>query len=86
MVDDESVPSDEDDAGVDDDVVEELRRCNPVDETALPSSRSPEAMRTLEQILDPDDEPQTESDESSCSPAEGNCGGREGPPPRPTPR
>ena len=86
MVDDESVPSDEDDAGVDDDVVEELRRSNPVDETALPSSRSTEALRTLDQILDPDDEPEAGSDESSCSPAEGNHGGREGPPPRPTPR
>ena len=86
MINDESVPSDEDDAGVDDDVVERLRRCNPVDETALPSSHSAEARRTLEQILDQDQEPEAESDESSCSPAGDDHGGREGPPLRPTPR
>ena len=49
---DRSVPGDDID-----DVVEELRRCNPVDIEALPSSRSTEAMTALERILDSGDEP-----------------------------
>ena len=89
-----------------DDLLEELRRNNPVDVEALPPSRSAEAMRTLEQILgsaddtepepdmsDPDmsepdmSEPETsdaETSESSPSPAAGDRGGREEPPPCPT--
>ena len=80
----------------DGDLVEELRRLNPVDVETLPSSRSPEAMRTLDEILDgsggaepepeAEDEPEAEADESSPSPAAGGRGGREQPPPRPTPR
>ena len=50
---DRSVPGDD----IDDVVVEELRRCNPVDIEALPSSRSTEAMTALERILDSGDEP-----------------------------
>ena len=98
MTDDGSVPGDDHDGDLVDDLVEELRRLDPVDVETLPSSRSPEAMRTLEGILDgsggaepeleaedePDDEP--EADESSPSPAAGGRGGREEPPPRPTPR
>ena len=78
----------------DGDLVEELRRLNPVDVETLPSSRSPEAMRTLDEILDgsggaepePEAEDEPEADESSPSPAAGGRGGREQPPPRPTPR
>ena len=40
---------------VDDDVIERLRRLDPVDIESLPSSRRAEAMRTLEEILGPDD-------------------------------
>ena len=86
MAEDRSVPSDEGDADLDGDVVEKLRRCNPVDAEELPSSHSTEAMRTLEQILESDREPEPETDESSSSPAAGDHGGREGPPPRPTSR
>ena len=39
----------------DDDVIERLRRLDPVDVESLPSSRRADAMRTLEEILDPDD-------------------------------
>ena len=82
MTEDKSVPGD----GLDD-VVEELRRCNPVDIEALPSSRSTEAMAALEQILDsgdepditePESEPESEPDESSPSPAAGNPVGEKG--------
>ena len=59
-----------------DDVVEDLRLCNPVDTEALPSSRSPEALRTLEQILD-------ETESTADPPAASNRGGRAKPPPRP---
>ena len=52
MTEDRSVPGD----GLDD-IVEDLRRCNPVDIEALPSSRSTEAMAALERILDSGDEP-----------------------------
>lgn len=62
MAEDRPVPSDEDAAGTEDDVIDELRRCNPVDPADLPSSRSNEAARTLERILTPDDE--SESGES----------------------
>ena len=41
---------------VDDDVIERLRRLDPVDVESLPSSRRVEAMRTLEEILGPDDD------------------------------
>ena len=93
MAKDRPVPSDEGDAGIEDDVIDELRRCNPVDTAALPSSRSTEAARTLEQILTSDDESesdesesdQSESDQSSSSPAH-DQGGRAEPPPRPTSR
>ena len=84
MTEDTSVPGDD----IDEDVVEELRRCNPVDVEALPSSRSTEAMRTLEQILDSGDEPEltepelteaeSEPDESSPSPAAGDPVGEKG--------
>ena len=40
---------------VDDDVIERLRRLDPVDIESLPSSRRAEAMRTHEEILGPDD-------------------------------
>ena len=40
----------------DDDVIERLRRLDPVDIESLPSSRRAEAMRTLEEILGPDDD------------------------------
>ena len=98
MTDDGSVSGDDHDGDLVDDLVEELRRLNPVDVETLPSSRSPEAMRTLEGILDgsggaepkleAEDEPEAEpeDDESSPSPAAGDRGGREAPPPRPTPR
>ena len=39
----------------DDDVIERLRRLDPVDVESLPSSRRADAMRTLERILGPDD-------------------------------
>ncbi len=78
ITEDTSAPGDD----VDEDVVEELRRCNPVDIEALPSSRGTEAMRTLEQILDsdaePDSEPDSEPDESSPSPAAGDPAGEKG--------
>ena len=89
MTEDRSVPGD----GLDD-VVEDLRRCNPVDIEALPSSRSTEAMAALERILDSGDEPditdpesepdesesepESESDESSLSPAAGDPVGEKG--------
>ena len=85
MTEDRSVPGD----GLDD-VVEDLRRCNPVDIEALPSSRSTEAMAALERILDSGDEPditdpesepdesEPESDESSLSPAAGDPAGEKG--------
>ena len=41
---------------VDDDVIERLRRLDPVDIESLPSSRRAEAMRTLEEILGPDND------------------------------
>ena len=110
MTGDGSVLGDDHDGDLVDDLVEELRRLDPVDVETLPSSRSPEAMRTLEGILDgsggaepelqaedepedeledepeDEDEPEAEADESSPSPAAGDRGGREEPPPRPTPR
>ena len=104
MTGDGSVLGDDHDGDLVDDLVEELRRLDPVDVETLPSSRSPEAMRTLEGILDgsggaepelqAEDEPEdeledeleAEADESSPSPAAGDRGGREEPPPRPTPR
>lgn len=63
MADDRPVPSERGDTDIEDDVIEELRRCNPVDAAALPSSRSSEAARTLERILASDDG--SEPDESS---------------------
>ena len=67
MSEDRPVPSDEGDDDIEegvieDGVLEELRRCNPVDAASLPSSRSAEAARTLDQILEADHE--SESDES----------------------
>ena len=62
MSEDRPVPSDEVDDDIEDGVIDELRRCNPVDADALPSSRSAEAARTLDQILEADHE--SESDES----------------------
>ena len=59
MTEDKSVPGDDID-----DVVEELRRCNPVDIEALPSSRSTKAIAALEQILDSGDEPDITEPES----------------------
>ncbi len=47
-------PDDPDD-DTDDDVIERLRRLDPVDVESLPSSRRADAMRTLEEILGPDD-------------------------------
>ncbi len=82
MTEDRSVPGDDLD-----DVVEDLRRCNPVDIEALPSSRSTEAMAALERILDsgdepditePESEPESEPDESSLSPAAGDPVGEKG--------
>ena len=67
MAKDRPVPSDEGDAGIEDDVIDELRRCNPVDTAALPSSRSTEAARTLEQILTSDDESESDQSESDQS-------------------
>ncbi|MCY3644538.1 MAG: hypothetical protein F4Z00_01505 [Acidimicrobiaceae bacterium] len=63
MADDRPVPSERGDTDIEDDVIEELRRCNPVDAAALPSSRSSEAARTLDRILTSDDE--SEADDSS---------------------
>ena len=51
---DDGVDDDLDDL-VDDDVIERLRRLDPVDVESLPCSRHPDAMRTLEEILGPDD-------------------------------
>ena len=78
MAEDRSVPGD----GIDD-VVEKLRRCNPVDIETLPSSRSTEATTALERILDSGDEPEitepdSEPDESSPSPAAGDPAGEKG--------
>ena len=74
MAGDRSVPGD----GIDD-IVEELRRCNPVDIEALPCSRSTGAMTALERILDSGDEPDlTEPDESSPSSAAGDPAGEKG--------
>ena len=42
-----------------DDVIERLRRLDPVDIESLPSSRRVETMRTLEEILGPDDDTET---------------------------
>jgi hypothetical protein len=87
MADDRPVPG-EGEGDLDDRVLDELRRSNPVDMSALPSSRSTKAATTLEQVLRSDDESFSDEsfpDESSPSPA-GNQGGREGPPPRPTSR
>ena len=48
-----------DDLGDDvDDAIERLRRVDPVDVESLPSSHQAEAMRTLEEILGPDDDPE----------------------------
>jgi len=44
------------DDDLDDDVIERLRRLDPVDVESLPSSRRAEAMRTLEAILGPEDD------------------------------
>ena len=54
-----------------DDAVDELRRSNPVDIEALPSSRSPEAMRMLERMLDSvdDDEPEAPTPAPPTPPA-----------------
>ena len=95
-----TAPEDGPDGDLDDDVIEELRRINPVDVEDLPSSRGPEASRTLERILGSDDaEPEPdpsdteddcehdpEADNSSPSPAAGDRSGREAPPPRPESR
>ena len=88
--------NDHDDATEEVDLIEELRRLDPVDIDALPSSRSPEALRTLEQILGPgeDTQPETEAPGTEahktgvpeCSPATDDRGGREEPPPCPTSR
>ena len=78
MTEDRSVPGDEGDADLDDDIVEKLRRSNPVDTEELPSSSSTGATRTLEQILESDHEPEPEPDESSPSPAAGNPVGEKG--------
>ena len=40
----------------DDDLIERLRRLDPVDVESLPSARGAEATRTLEEILGPDDD------------------------------
>ncbi len=74
-------------------LVDELRRLNPVDVEELPSSHSPDAMRTLERILDrssgsePELEAQleAEAEDSSPSPAADGRGGGETPPPCPAP-
>ena len=63
MAEDRSVPGDSID-----DIVEELRRCNPVDIEALPCSRSTEAMTALERILDSGDEPDITEPESKPEP------------------
>lgn len=55
---DESLDDDPDeslDDDPDDDVIERLRRLDPVDVESLPSSRRADATRTLERILGPDD-------------------------------
>ena len=44
------------DNDLDDDVIERLRRLDPVDIESLPSSRRAEAMRMLEEILGPEDD------------------------------
>ncbi|MYJ35311.1 MAG: hypothetical protein F4071_05160 [Acidimicrobiaceae bacterium] len=51
---DGSNPGDDLGSDLDDDVIERLRRLDPVDAESLPSSRRVEAMRTLEEILGPD--------------------------------
>ena len=91
---DGSIPGDDLDGDLDDDLIERLRRADPVDVDALPSSRSAEAMKTLDEILGPDDEtrsgPESEAeagtDESSPSPAAVGSDGEEVPPPCPTSR
>jgi len=64
--------NDHDDAAEEIDLIEELQRHDPVDIDALPSSHSPEALRTLEQILGPieDAQPQTGAHESEASETE----------------
>ena len=54
------------------DLIEELRRRDPVDTDALPSSHSPEALRTLEEILGSieDAQPETETPGSQASETE----------------
>lgn len=54
-VDDDLDDLDDDVDDLDDDVIERLRRLDPVDVESLPCSRHPDAMRTLEEILGPDD-------------------------------
>ncbi len=54
MTADEQPDNDHDGAAEEVDLMEELRRLDPVDIDALPSSHSPEALRILEQILGPD--------------------------------
>ena len=74
---------------LDDDVMERLRRLDPVDVESLPSSRRAEAMRTLEEILGPPEnagESEGEVDDSSVSPAANDRGGQETSPPCPTSR
>ncbi len=98
---DGSIAGDGNDGGLDgdfddhdNDLIEQLRQADPVDVEALPSSRSDKAMKTLNEILGPDDEagsgPESEAatgtDESSPSPAAGDRGGEEAPPPCPTSR
>ena len=80
---DRSVRGDDSGADADDDI-EELRRCNPVDADALPSSRSPEATRTLEQILKSGDEPEPADQAPADLPADPR--GQAKPPPRALPR
>lgn len=76
------------------DLIDELRRRDPVDIDALPSSHSSEALMTLEQILGSieDAQPETGAPESEASeteapensPATDERGGREAPTPCPT--
>ncbi|MCY4664683.1 MAG: hypothetical protein OXC00_08465 [Acidimicrobiaceae bacterium] len=82
---------DEWDDDLDDDLIEQLRQADPVEVEALPSSRSAQAMKTLDEILGPDDEAgsgtepeaETGTDESSPSPAAVGRDGEEAPPPCP---
>ena len=59
MAEDGSVPGSGIDDGVDDDILDHLHRCDPVDPDVLPSSRSAKAMRMLEQILESEQEPES---------------------------